>query len=66
LDKNLRIVKNNNISITNDNNELDFKNIQIIEDKIEFDKSKYKKPEIYYPLQHDKFLIPPLENLNKI
>ena len=65
LDKNLRIVKNNNIALTNDNNELDFKNIQIIEDKIEFDKSKYKKPEIYYPLQHDKFLIPPLENLNK-
>ena len=67
LDKHLRIVKNNIISLTNDNKEPepDFKNLQIIEDKIEFDRSKYKKPEIYYPLQHDKFLIPPFENINK-
>ena len=65
LGRNLRIIKNNNIALTNDNNEPDFKNMHIIEDKVEFDKNKYKKPDIFYPLQHDKFLIPPFENLNK-
>ena len=65
LDKNLRIVKNNNISLTNNSNEPDLKDMHIIEDKVEFDKNKYKKPEIFYPIQHDKFLIPPFENLNK-
>ena len=64
LDKNLKITKNINIKLEN-NNIPDFKNMPIIEDVVEFDKSKYKKPDTYYPLQHDKFLIPPLENLEK-
>ena len=67
LDKNLKIAKNDNITLTH-KNELDFKNIPIIEDVVEFDKSKYKKPNVFYPIQHDKYLIPPIENFetNKI
>jgi hypothetical protein len=74
LDKNLKIIINDKISFgPNDksDNKLDFKNIPYIEDKVEFDKNKYKKPEIDYSLNHDKFLIPPIENhkrnkINKI
>ena len=62
LDKNLKIAKNDNITLSN-NNSPDFKKIPIIEDVVEFDKNKYKKPDTFYPIQHDKYLIPPLENL---
>ena len=65
LDRNLKIAKNENITLGNNNNTIDFEKIPIIEDVVEFDKDKYKKPKIFYPLQHDKYLIPPLETLNK-
>ena len=65
LMKNLKITKNNNITLSN-KKEPDFKNIPIIEDVAEFDKNKYKKPDTYYPIEHDKYLIPPLENIDKI
>ena len=61
LDKNLKIAKNDNIIIGN-NNTIDLEKIPIIEDVVEFDKDKYKKPKVFYPIQHDKYLIPPLEN----
>ena len=64
IDKNLKIAKNDNITISK-NNIPDFKNMPIIEDVVEFDKDKYKKPNIYYPIQHDRFLIPPLESFDK-
>ena len=62
LDRNLKIAKNENITLGNNNNTIDFEKIPIIEDVVEFDKDKYKKPKIFHPLQHDKYLIPPLEN----
>ena len=67
LDKNLKIAKNENITLSH-KNELDFNDIPIIEDIVEFDKNKYKKPDVFYPIQHDKYLIPPIENFetNKI
>ena len=64
LDKNLKIAKNENIALSH-TNAPDFNKIPIIEDVVEFDKNKYKKPDIFYPIQHDKYLIPPLENLAK-
>ena len=66
LDKNLKIAKNDNITISQNKKEFDLTSIPLIEDKVEFDKNKYKKPEIFYPIQHDNFLIPPLEKINKI
>ena len=69
LDKNLKIINNDKISLgpkdKTENNKFkkpDFNNIPFIEDKVEFDKDKYKKPEINYSIIHDKYLIPPIEN----
>ena len=65
LDKNLKIAKNDNITLSHNKKEFDITSIPYIEDKVEFDKNKYKKPDIFYPIQHDKYLIPPLETINK-
>ena len=65
LDKNLKIAKNDNITLSQNKKEFDITSIPYIEDKVEFDKNKYKKPDIFYPIQHDKYLIPPLETINK-
>ena len=65
LDKNLKIAKNDNITLSHNKKEFDITSIPYIEDKVEFDKNKYKKPDIFYPIQHDKYLIPPLETTNK-
>ena len=65
LDKNLKIAKNENISLGQNKKEIDLKSIPYIEDKVDFDKNKYKKPELFFPIQHDQYLIPPLETLNK-
>ena len=64
IDKKLKITKNNKITIGPDGKP-DFKSLPYVEDVIEFDKSKYKKPSPYYSIQHDKFLIPPIEEFKR-
>ena len=64
LDKKLRITKNNKIFIGPDGKP-DFKNYHFVEDVVEFDKNKYKKPNPFYSIQHDKFLIPPFEEFKR-
>ena len=56
------MAKNDNITLSN-NNSPDFKNLPIIEDVFKFYKNKNKKPVTFYPIQHYKYLIPALENL---
>ena len=64
LDKKLKISKNHKITIGPDGKP-DFQNLPYIEDVVEFDKNKYKKPSPYYSIQHDKFLIPPIEEFKR-
>ena len=64
LDKNLKLTKNNKIIIGPDGKP-DFKNYPYVEDIVEFDKNKYKKPTPFYSIQHDKFLIPPIEEFKR-
>jgi hypothetical protein len=64
LDKKVKITKNNNKFIGPDGKP-DFKNIPYMEDIVEFDKNKFKKPTPYYSIQHDKFLIPPIEEFKR-
>ena len=64
LDKKVKITKNNKITIGPDGKP-DFGNIPYVEDIVEFDKSKYKKPTPNYSIQHDKFLIPPIEEFKR-
>ena len=60
LDGKMRIVKNNKITIGPDGKP-NFEGIPYIEDVVAFDKDKYRKPSPNYSIQHDKFLIPPIE-----
>ena len=64
LDKKLKLTKNNKIIIGPDGKP-DFKNFPNMEDVVEFDKEKYKKPSPFYSIQHDKFLIPPIEEFKR-
>ena len=64
LDKKVKITKNNKIIIGPDGKP-DFQNFPYVEDVVEFDKDKYKKPSPYYSIQHDKFLIPPIEEFKR-
>ena len=64
LDKKVKITKNNKIIIGPDGKP-DFKNYQYIEDVVEFDKDKFKKPNPFYSIPHDKFLIPPIEEFKR-
>jgi hypothetical protein len=64
LDKKVKITKNNKISIGPDGKP-DFSNMPYVEDVVEFDKSKFKKPTPNYSIQHDKFLIPPIEEFKR-
>ena len=64
LDKKVKITKKNQKFIGPDGKP-DFKNIPYMEDIVEFDKNKYKKPTPYYSIQHDKFLIPPIEEFKR-
>ena len=64
LDKKVKITKNNKISIGPDGKP-DFSNMPYVEDKVEFDKNKFKKPTPNYSIQHDKFLIPPIEEFKR-
>ena len=32
---------------------------------VKFDKNSYKKPEIYYPLKHEQYIIPQIKDYNK-
>ena len=64
LDKKLKLTKNNKIIIGPDGKP-DFKNFPNMEDVVEFDKDKYKKPSPFYSIQHDKFLIPPIEEFKR-
>ena len=64
LDKKVKITKNNKINIGPDGKP-DFKYFPYVEDVVEFDKNKYKKPNPYYSIQHDKFLIPPIEEFKR-
>ena len=64
LVKNVKLAKNNKIEIGPDG-QPDFKNFTCFEDVVEFDKNKYKKPEPYYSIVHDKFLIPPIEEYKR-
>ena len=64
LDKKLKLTKNNKIIIGPDGKP-DFKNFPYMEDVVEFDKEKYKKPSPFYSIQHDKFLIPPIEEFKR-
>ena len=64
LDKKVKITKNNKISIGPDGKP-DFSKLPYVEDIVEFDKNKYKKPIPNYSIQHDKFLIPPIEEFKR-
>jgi len=64
LDKKVKITKNNKITIGPDGKP-DFGNIPYVEDIVEFDKNKYKKPTPNYSIQYDKFLIPPIEEFKR-
>ena len=64
LDKKMKITKNNKITIGPDGKP-DFKNFPYVEDIVEFDKDTYKKPNPFYSIQHDKFLIPPIEEFKR-
>ena len=64
IDGKVRITKNNKVFIGPDGKP-DFGNIPYVEDVVEFDKEKYRKPSPYYSLQHDKFLIPPIEEFKR-
>ena len=63
LDKNVKILNNNEI-LMNDGKP-DFNTIPYMEDVVEFDKDKYKKPNPNYSIQHDKYLIPPIEEFKR-
>ena len=60
----MKITKNNKITIGPDGKP-DFKNFPYVEDIVEFDKDTYKKPNPFYSIQHDKFLIPPIEEFKR-
>lgn len=60
----MRIVKNNKITIGPDGKP-NFEGIPFIEDVVVFDKEKYRKPSPNYSIQHDKFLIPPIEEFKE-
>ena len=64
LDRKMRIVKNNKITIGPDGKP-NFEGIPYIEDVVKFDKDKYRKPSPNYSIQHDKFLIPPIEEFKR-
>ena len=64
LDGKMRIVKNNKITIGPDGKP-NFEGIPYIEDVVAFDKDKYRKPSPNYSIQHDKFLIPPIEEFKR-
>lgn len=64
LDRKMRIVKNNKITIGPDGKP-NFEGIPYIEDVVAFDKDKYRKPSPNYSIQHDKFLIPPIEEFKR-
>ena len=64
LDKNVKIL-NNSESLKKTDELPDFGNIPIIEDVVEFDKEKYKKPNPNYSLQHDNSIIPPIEEFKR-
>ena len=78
-DKNLKkSVSDTNIPLSNDNKKIlnkkmkimencgiDFGNVPYEEDFVEFDKNKFKKPTPFYSVQHDKFLIPPIEDFKR-
>ena len=64
LDKKVKITKNNKVFIGPDGKP-DFKNLPHVEDVVAFDKNKYKKPDPFYSIQHDKFLIPPIEEFKR-
>ena len=60
----MRIAKNHKISIGPDGKP-NFEGIPRIEDVVVFDKEKYRKPSPNYSIQHDKFLIPPIEEFKR-
>jgi hypothetical protein len=72
-----KCINNKNTNVNEDNNKFE-DNPQIkkllskinesstIDNEIKFDKNAYKKPEKYYPIKHDKFLNPHINNYNKI
>ena len=64
LDKKVKITKNNKVFIGPDGKP-DFKSLPYVEDVVTFDKNKYKKPNPFYSIQHDKFLIPPIEEFKR-
>jgi len=64
LDRKMRIVKNNKITIGPDGKP-NFEGIPYIEDVVKFDKDKYRKPSPNYSIQHDKFLIPPIKEFKR-
>ena len=64
MDKKVKITKNNKITIGPDGKP-DFGNLPYVEDVVEFDKEKYKKPSPNYSIQHDKYLIPPIEEFKR-
>ena len=64
LDTKVKITKTNKLIIGEDGKP-DFKNFPYVEDVVDFDKNKYKKPNPYYSIQHDKFLIPPIEEFKR-
>ena len=61
---------NNNKTINNENKDKDeakiysmlsdLNELSSVNNKVNFDKNLYKKPNIYYPKPHDNFIIPPV------
>ena len=74
LEKTIKIVENKN-----DNNKIkdefntfignegkpDFENYSPSNDRVDFDKNKYKKPEVFYGLSHNQYLLPADLNSNE-
>ena len=77
LEKNIKIVDNKNaekekkerdeykVFIRSDRKP-DFGNFPVFNDKIDFNKNNYKKPEVYFGLSHYQYLLPSDNNKNQI
>ena len=61
LNQTSRTLPNTNKSLNNKIDDVDFAKLPYVEDTVNFDKNKYKKPSPFYGYLHDKYIIPPLE-----
>ena len=75
LEKNIKIVDNKNVEkekkddykvFIRSDGKPDFGNFPIFNDKVDFDKNNYKKPEAYFGFSHYQYLLPSDTNNNQI